>query len=108
MKHLKSLVTAILTLVFACNSIAQATNPTQKLTQGLDEGTGFIHGIFDSLSNLVLAISGVVALVSLGYIFYSFATNEKDISKKVMAWGGGSAFIFIAIATIKALFFGAQ
>lgn len=103
MKNLKFKSAAILAL--ALNALPKAQAYQDRLAKGLDQGTSFVGGLFDSLSNLVLAVSGIVALVSLGYIFYGFVTGERDVSKKLIAWGGGAGFIFIALGIVKLLFF---
>lgn len=95
------------TLIFSLEFATSQTNNDvqQKFNAGLKQGSDFMSGIFDNATTLVLSVSGIVALASLGYIFYGFATGERDMSKKIIAWAGGSAFIFIAVGLIKVLFF---
>ena len=95
---------AFATAILAVFNFANAMAQSSKLNAGLQNATNEIKGTFDTVANLTLIISALVALVGGIQVYSKFSSGDPDGGKRIGKWVGGAVFIGLVPTIIKALF----
>ena len=93
---------AISMIAFAVDALAQPGGGGGAA--GLDAAASQIAGMFDSASNLILAIGAVVGLIGGARCYIKWNTGDQDVMKAVMGWGGACIFLVVVALVIRAFF----
>ncbi|RDV11912.1 DUF4134 domain-containing protein [Pontibacter diazotrophicus] len=91
------LFTAVTMLAFAQAAFAQGE-------EGINAGTSEIKKYVTPVTNLIIALGGVVALVGGVSVFIAWQNGSQDVGKKLMAWAGSCIFLMLVGAVVKAFF----
>lgn len=71
---------------------------------GIAQGTGQILGNLDTITDLVMAIGGVVGIIGGVRIYQKWNNGDQDINKELMSFGGSALFLILAPIAIRAMF----
>lgn len=71
---------------------------------GISQGTGQILGNLDVITDLVMAIGGVVGIIGAVRIYQKWNNGDQDINKELMSFGGSALFLILAPIAVRAMF----
>ena len=71
---------------------------------GIDIATVEILGYFGSLSNLSLAIGGIIGTVGAIRVYIKWNNGDQDLNKSIMGWAGACIFLISTSGILKAFF----
>ncbi|WP_286850669.1 MULTISPECIES: DUF4134 family protein [Sphingobacterium] len=71
---------------------------------GIAQGTAQITGNLDIITDLVMAIGGVVGIIGGVRIYQKWNNGDQDINKELMSFGGSALFLILAPIAIRAMF----
>lgn len=74
------------------------------IAAGLEGATGEVKGIFTNVSNLILAIGGIVGLVGGIRVYIKWNNGDQDVQKELIGWAGACIFLLMAGVVIKTFF----
>jgi hypothetical protein len=77
----------------------------QDFGSGIDQATSILTSMFDSVSNMALAIAAIVGLIGGVRCYIKWNTGDQDVLKSIMGWGGAVLFFVVVALTIR-IFFG--
>ena len=90
---------------FALTGFAEAR--AQDGNQGLQQANTLIRGYYDTATQLMYAIAGILALAGAIHV-YSLWTNSHNgggnVTRAAVAWLAGCIFIVIVAAVIRSFF----
>jgi len=85
-----------------CVSIAPLL--AQSGATGLKAGTDELKKYVPYITNLTMAIGGIVGLIGGIRIYNKWNAGDQDINKELMGWGGSCVFLIVAPLVIKGFF----
>lgn len=71
---------------------------------GIAQGTAQITGNLDIITDLVMAIGGVVGIIGGVRIYQKWNNGDQDINKELMSFGGSALFLILAPIAVRAMF----
>jgi len=71
---------------------------------GLEAATTALTKYVPYITNLTMAIGGIVGLIGGVRIYNKWNAGDQDINKELMGWGGSCVFLIVAPLVIKGFF----
>lgn len=71
---------------------------------GIDTAAQEIAGFFDSVSNLILAIGGIVGLIGGIRVYIAWNAGDQNVNKLLMGWFGACIFLVVVGVVLKSFF----
>lgn len=71
---------------------------------GINAGVTELKKYVAPVTNLTMAIGGIVGIVGGVRIYQKWNSGDQDISKELMGWGGSCVFLIVAPLIVKGFF----
>ena len=67
----------------------------------LNEANSQVHSIGSVIYQVVIAVLGIIAIVSLITVGIKMYSGDRDSAQKALAWTGGMLFCIVAAIVLK-------
>ncbi len=96
----RKLLLAVMAIFLLSIENASAQNGVTGITSGIT----ILKTYITPLTNLTMAIGGVVGIIGGVRIYTKWNSGDNDINKELMGWGGSCVFLIVAPLVIKGFF----
>lgn len=76
----------------------------QNGATGITAGTTQLKSFLTPVTNLTMAIGGIVGIIGGVRIYNKWNSGDQDINKELMGWGGSCVFLIVAPLVVKGFF----
>jgi len=101
-KSTTNLTKSVLAVVLS--TVATSVFAQGDVNAGIEMASSSLTGTFDSVSNLILIIGGVVGLAGAIRVYIKWQNGDQDVQKHLIGWLGASIFLLAVGAVLKALY----
>jgi len=91
-------------LVLAAAMLVATDIFAQSGITGLDAGTKELKRYVTPITNLTMAIGGIVGIIGGVRIYNKWNSGDQDVNKELMGWGGSCVFLLVAPLVVKGFF----
>jgi len=85
-------------------SVSLETLLAQSGAAGLTAATKALKDYVPLITNLTMAIGGIVGIIGGIRIYNKWNAGDQDINKELMGWGGSCVFLIVAPLVVKGFF----
>lgn len=103
-KKLQSFILILLGLYLGATDVWAQAIREPDFQSALNSVTGQIKSTSGGIINLILLISGILALGGAAIAAYDFWNGEHEAKKKLLMWLGGCVFIWGAYLITRSMF----